>query len=396
MRLRIALRLAFVTSHPIQYYAPLFRALARRLDLVVFFVHCATASDQARAGFGVEFKWDIDLLAGYAHEFVPNVARQPALDRFSGCDTPEIGERLRRGRFDAVLVQGWYLKSFLQAAFAAKRQRLPSIVRGDSHLDTPRSVLKRAAKSVMYPPFLRMFDAALYVGVRSRAYWTHYGYPESRLFFSPHSVDATWFAARSRAPARAEMRALLGIGSKAKVALFAGRLVPFKRPTDLITAAARLRADGRDLCILVAGAGPLEREMRAAAGAVGVPIHMLGFCNQTMMPKAYAAADVLVLPSDGQETWGLVANEALACGCPIVLSDAVGSAPDLALDGSSGRVFPVGNVAALADATAKVLDHPPSPVAIAAQSAAYSLESAADGILRACAFVTDRWMKVDE
>jgi glycosyltransferase involved in cell wall biosynthesis len=385
-------RLAFVTSHPIQYYAPLFRELAQRLDLVVFFAHLATASDQAKAGFGVGFDWDVDLLSGYAHEFLRNASNRPSLDQFSGCDTPEIGERLRKGGFDVVLVQGWYLKCFLQAAFATKRQGIPLIVRGDSHLDTPRSPLKRAAKSAAYPAFLRLFDAALHVGVRSLSYWRRYGYPASRLFFSPHCVDAAWFAARATALARAELRARLGIGSEAKVALFAGKLVPFKRPLDLISAAARLRAAGRDLSILVAGSGPLEREMSAAAGAADVPLHMLGFCNQTMMPKVYAAADVLVLPSDGRETWGLVANEALACGRPIVLSDAVGSAPDLAADGSAGRVFAVGNVEALADATAKVLDCPPSPGAIATKSAAYSLASATEGVLRASAFVTDRGM----
>jgi glycosyltransferase involved in cell wall biosynthesis len=384
------MRLAFVTSHPIQYYAPLFRALAQRLDLVVFFAHRATASDQAKAGFGVGFDWDVALLAGYAHEFLRNLAYRPALDRFSGCDTPEIGERLREGRLDVVLVQGWYLKCFLQAAFAAKLQGLPLIARGDSHLDTPRSMLKRAAKSAVYPALLRLFDAALYVGQRSRAYWTHYGYPASRLFFSPHCVDAAWFAGRATAQARVELRAALGIGVETKVALFAGKLVPYKRPLDLVAAAVGLRGVGRDFRILVAGSGPLEREMSAAADAAGVPCHMLGFCNQTMMPKVYATADVLILPSDGRETWGLVANEALACGRPVVLSDAVGSAPDLAADGTSGRVFPVGNVEALAGAVAEMLASPPSSRAIESKSAAYSIERAAEGILLASEFVTNQ------
>ena len=190
--------------------------------------------------------------------------------------------------------------------------------------------------------------------------------------------------------ARAELRSRLGIPSEAKVALFAGKLVPFKRPMDVIAAVARLKAEGRDLCVLVAGAGPLENEMSAAARTTGVRIHMLGFCNQTVMPQAYAAADVLVLPSDGRETWGLVANEALACGLPIVLSDAVGSSPDLAGDGSAGRIFPVSDVGALAHAIGDLLDSKPSSEAIGAKSAAYSLECAADGILRASAFVVDR------
>jgi glycosyltransferase involved in cell wall biosynthesis len=388
------MRLALVSSHPIQYYAPLFRMLAQRLDLTVFFAHRATASDQAKAGFGVEFEWDVGLLSGYRHEFLYNVAARPGIDRFGGCDTPEIYQRLRKCRFDAVLVQGWHVKSFLQAIAAAKSQRLPLIVRGDSQLETPRSMLKRIAKGVGYPTFLRLFDAALHVGDRSRAYWRHYGYPASRLFFSPHCVDAAWFAARATGEARAELRSRLAIGSQTKIALFAGKLVPFKRPMDVIAALARLRAKGRDLCLLVAGAGPLERAISTAARSADVPIHMLGFCNQTAMPQAYAAADILVLPSDGRETWGLVANEALACGRPIVLSNAVGSAPDLATDQTAGRIFPVGDVGALADAIGDLLDNPPSPAAIAAKSTTFSMEHAVEGIVRAAEFAANRRMRI--
>ena len=73
------MRLAIVASHPIQYHAPLFRELAKRVDLTVFFAHRATPADQAKAGFGVDFDWDIDLLSGYEHVFLHNVARNPGL-----------------------------------------------------------------------------------------------------------------------------------------------------------------------------------------------------------------------------------------------------------------------------------------------------------------------------
>src|SRR5207237_3526177 len=144
--------------------------------------------------------------------FVYNVAARPGIDRFAGCDTPDIYQRLRKSRFDAVLVQGWHVKSFLQAIAAAKSQRLPLIVRGDSQLETPRSTLKRIAKAIGYPRFLRLFDAALHVGDRSRAYWRHYGYPTSRLFFSPLCVDAAWIAALSSGVARAARRLALCLG----------------------------------------------------------------------------------------------------------------------------------------------------------------------------------------
>src|SRR5581483_11977533 len=169
------------------------------------------------------------------------------------------------------------------------------------------------------------------------AYWRHYHYPTDRLFFSPHCIDVEWFATRATPAAAAALRDKLGLGRDRKVVLFAGKLVPFKRPLDLVDAVALLRQNGSDISIMVAGAGELGDEMGARAEVLNVPLHPLGFCNQSEMPAAYAAADALVLPSDGRETWGLVANEALACGRPIILSDAVGSGPDLVDDDKIGR-----------------------------------------------------------
>src|SRR3954471_4092901 len=103
-------RLGVLASHPIQYQAPLFRELAKRLDLKVFFAHRQTAQQQAEAGFGTAFDWDVDLLSGYAHMFLENRAPRPGVGRFLGCDTPEVANRIATGRFDAFLVTGWNLR----------------------------------------------------------------------------------------------------------------------------------------------------------------------------------------------------------------------------------------------------------------------------------------------
>jgi glycosyltransferase involved in cell wall biosynthesis len=373
-------RLAVLISHPVQYYGPLFRELAKQVDLHVFFAHRGSPAEQARAGFGTPFAWDVDLTSGYAHSFLKNVARRPGADRFWGCDTPEIGRHLRQGRFQALLVMGWHLKAYLQGVLAAKRLGIPVMVRGDSQLASPRSRLKSALKALAYPMFLRLFDAALYVGQRSRAYYAHYGFPADRLLFSPHCVDTQWFRARATEEERWRLRSLCCIAPEARVLLFAGRLLPFKRPVDVVLAAARQRARNLKAEVMVAGSGTLEADLRGAAERAGVRLHLLGFRNQTEMPAAYAAADCLVLPSDGRETWGLVANEALACGRPIVVSNACGCAPDLAGDGSVGRTYPTGNAEALADAIGDLVAAPPSASAIAALSGAYSIEAAVAGI----------------
>ena len=203
---------------------------------------------------------------------------------------------------------------------------------------------------------------------------------QDNCFFSPHCVDSDWFAARATASAGARLRAEHGIPEGAKVLFFAGKFVPFKRPIDVVEAAALCRKQGRRVEVMMAGSGELAPELAARSQTCGVPLHLLGFRNQTEMPAAYAASDMLVLPSSGRETWGLVANESLACGRPIVVSDACGCAPDLAGDRAAGRKFPVGDVEGLSKAVIDILDEPPSLDAIARRSKQYSVSSAIQGI----------------
>ena len=376
------MRLGIIASHPVQYQVPLFRELARRCDVRVLFAHRATPADHAASGFNVAFDWDIDLTSGFEHSFLENVARHPGLERFWGCDTPHVGAELRQFAPDSILLMGWHLKCYWQSIGAAHRLGVPVMVRGDSQLETPRGILKRAGKAALYPVALRSFDAALYVGERSRRYFEHYKYPKDRQFFSPHCVDNEWFSTRATNEAGSRLRESLGIASGAVVALFAGKLVPFKQPIDLIEAAGQCRADGKIVEVMVAGSGELELEIRRRAAELRVPLHILGFCNQTEMPPAYAAADMLVLPSS-VETWGLVVNEALACGRPVIVSDACGCAPDLAADARVGRVFPSGDTRALAREMRSLLGALPSSARIMEQARKFSVSASADGILAA-------------
>jgi glycosyltransferase involved in cell wall biosynthesis len=372
-------RIGFLVSHPIQYYAPVFRALAGLCDLTVLFAHRQTAEQQSRAGFGVAFDWDVDLLSGYESRFLVNVARHPSTDRFGGCDTPAVAEEIARAKFDAFVVPGWALRCYWQAVQACRRAGVPVLVRGDSQLGTERSRAVRLAKTLVYPCLLRRFDGFLYVGQRNRAYLQHYGAPADRLFFSPHCVDNDAFAAASAA-ARANRRLAAG-----RHVLFVGKLIERKRPADLLHAVARL--DRRRVEVTFAGAGELEASLRKIAADVGVRANFLGFVNQSELPAVYAAADLLVLPSDGRETWGLVVNEAMACGIPAVVSDAVGCGPDLIDPETTGATFPFGDVAALAGAIEQVLSFDPERTRhhLAAKMALFAPVRAAAAIVDAAA-----------
>lgn len=386
-------RLAIVTSHPIQYQAPWFRALAREIDLCVFFCHRQSAEGQAAAGFGVAFEWDVPLLDGYEHRWLTNVAATPSVDTRSGCDTPGIADALDAGRFSACLVNGWYLKSYRQAVSASRKLGLPVLMRGDSQLKTPRSAALSMAKYVPYRWFLStQIDAHLYVGSANRAYLEHYGVLAERLFFAPHFVENERFAsaaasARANGAAR-DLRHEHGIGDDVVIFLFAGKLIDKKRPSDFVAALAQAARAGARVHGLIAGSGPLEHELRQQAQATGAPVAFAGFTNQSRMPLCYAAADCLVLPSDGRETWGLVVNEAMAAGVPAIVSDVVGCAPDLVTPAETGEIVPLGQIDRLADAIGRMARRSPGEVAtmsgaVRHRIAQYSCDAATAGTLAA-------------
>lgn len=344
-------KIAIVSSHPIQYQAPLFRALARVVDLRVFYAHRQDASQQAAAGYGVPFDWDVDVITGFESEFLRNVSPRPGVDAFRAADTPDVAPRLREWRPDAVLAMGWNLKCYWQAMSAARGIGALRLVRGDSQLQTPRSPLARAAKRMLYPLLLARFDRFLPVGSRSREYLLHYGVAADRCFICPHTVDLDrFFAASSRAESdRNGLRAKFGAGENDLVLAFVGRFVPWKRPCQMVEAVARLPNRDRIVCLFV-GSGEEESSIREVALRESVRVSFRGFVNQSDMPRTLAAADALVLPSNGRETWGLVANEALASGTPVIASDEAGCAVDLAELGDVCHVYRGGDIAALAKA----------------------------------------------
>lgn len=340
-------RLAIVATHPIQYHAPWFRALAFRpeLEIKVFFAQLPDPTAQG-VGFGEAFRWDIPLLDGYPSEVVPNARAKPRLGGFFASSTPRIGERMREFRPAAVLLTGWNQLPLLQALRASERMSIPRLVRGESN------ALKRRGRLVrlLHRRLLRRYDAFLTIGTANAAFYSANGIPAERQVRCPYFVDNERFAAQAEqlAATRSALREAWGVPQRAFCAAFAGKLVPKKRPADLVEAAALARRQGVELHVLVAGAGELEAPLRERAEALGVPVTFAGFLNQSEIASAYVACDALVLPSDNGETWGLVVNEAMACARPAVVSDRVGCAPDLVRDGVTGFSYPCGDIAALA------------------------------------------------
>lgn len=382
-----AIRLFAVETHPIQYKAPLFRAVAAlpEVDLTVLFAMVPDA-DQQGAGFGVAFEWDLPLVEGYRHEVLDNRARHPSVTRFSGCDTPGMVACLRRERPDVVLVNGWVAKSCLQALWACRRLGIPCMVRGEANLLRPRGWWKHALHRIL----LRQYEAYLAIGTANEAFYRFHGCHPARIFPAPYGVDHARFAAAAHAlqGTRDKIREDWKIPADALVVLFAGKMERKKHPEDVLLAVALLPEALRSrVHVLFAGSGPELASCREMAAARQVRATFAGFLNQLRMPQAYAAADVLVLPSDAGETWGLVVNEAMASGRPALISRAAGCCGDLIVEGQTGYSFACHDVADLSRRIKTYLSEPRSTQRQGAFAArhirAFDPACAAQGILAA-------------
>ena len=335
------MKVVYLASHPIQYHAPLFRALAARCEFEAWFAHRPTAAEQAAAGYGVAFDWDVDLLSGYRNRFLENVARHPTVLRPLGTDTPEVAAWLAESRPDVLIVGGWMLRSYWQAFRAAERIGVPAWIRTDSRWPPGGSRLKALAKRALYRIALRRPRGFLAAGRGSADYLTSLGVPADRIVEVPHVVDVERFETRRVDPA--QTRAALGIADGPVVG-FVGRLIAGKRVADLLFAAARLEPRCR---VLIVGDGEERERLRALARDQGVFCVMAGFRNQEELPALYQIMDVLALPSS-HDTWGLVVNEALAAGCSVVISDEAGAADALGRYSPAVLTYRTGNVEALA------------------------------------------------
>ena len=336
-------------------------------------------------GFGQPFQWDVPLLEGFRWRQAASIAGAGLGRGFLGLRCRRPGRELR-GSFggrgpDAVLATGWQNLGLLQLLLAARRLRLPVLLRVEANDLRPRPWPVRQGHRWL----LGGTAVGLPVGQANARFLRAAGLQASRLVASPYVVDNAFFASRAEAirPRRAALRRRWSIPEEAFCFLFAGKLQAKKRPVDLLAALARLKPDAVHL--LIVGSGTLEPECRRRVAAGRLPVSFAGFLNQAEIPAAYMAADCLVLPSDAGETWGLVVNEAMACGLPAIVSDRVGCAEDLVLSGRTGAVVPCGDVAALASAMAAMAADPAAARRLGAEArrrveSGFSVEMAAAGI----------------
>ncbi len=348
-------RLLLVSSHPVPYAEPLFGLMACHPKLDVSVVHCTVG-----AVYDTEFRCTINASASVSHSYtqlhVPNLAVKPGVGGFFGLANVGLGRLIAKGHFDAVAVFGYAYLSFWIAFAAAICARTPLFIGTDA------TELKHPSggwwwKRWIKLPFVRFIytrlaDLVLVPSTASLQFLRRLGASEDRIVLTPFVVNNDYFARRVTALTREQMRDRLGIPNESFVVLYCGKLAPWKRPGDLLHAFASLiRSDpkmARSARLLFAGDGALRSSLESEVRSLDLAgqVQFLGFTPYDDLPSVYAASDLVVLPSE-HETWGVVVNEAMACGVAVAVSDRVGARLDLVVPGETGEIFPCGDVGTL-------------------------------------------------
>jgi glycosyltransferase involved in cell wall biosynthesis len=387
-------KLAILNTHPIQYFAPLYRRLGQEpdIDLTVYFCSRQGSEEYLDEGFGERMKWDISLLDGYKYKVLKNLRARDHVGGFWSLINPGIVKELRENRYDALLVNGHNHATYLLAMLAAKILGTAVMMRCETHLGLQRSALRGALrKPLMSFLYQRICDLCLPIGTLNRRFYIFHGVDPDLMFTVPYTVDNEFFTTAVEQAAGLRLRVDLGISQDKPIVLFASKLMRRKRPMDLLRALHRLQKQGIDFALLFVGSGELEEDLKSYVREHDLSdVHFVGFKNQSELPRYYAAADVFAFPSEN-EPWGLVLNEVMCAGLPIIAARGIGAVADLVRDSENGLTYEVGDVEQLSSCLGQLLRAPERRRLMGEQSrriiGQWSYENCVSGIHQALAAI---------
>ena len=345
-------KVIYLVSHPIQYFSPQYREMIEAgINLEVWYCSDDGVKVYYDPDFDREVKWDIPLLEGYPHRFFKNSGNGLRKNKsfWSLINFGVIKAIWQLPKDSMVVIHGWAYFTHWLAMMAMNILGIKFYLKGDSNvlgensLGTFKTILKKSILGVL---FKRMAYGGLYIGELNRKFYLQYGMPEHQLHFAPMAVDERRFNPNVSS-LRGEVVERMGWNNDDVIFLYTGKLSAIKNVRELIQAFAELNVANAKLVIV--GDGPLTKDLEVAADELQLrkTVYFAGFVNQKMMPSIYAMADMLVIPSR-YEPWGLVANEAMMVGRPVIVTDQVGCGPDLVKHGQNGYVYKLGDSGELA------------------------------------------------
>ncbi|WP_298920616.1 glycosyltransferase family 4 protein [uncultured Nostoc sp.] len=349
-------KLAILLTHPVQYFAPVFRELAQQpnLQLKVFFGCNHGVIPREDPNFGVVFQWDCQPTAGFEHEFLSH----NYLEDLKGLRGIRLAAKaftaINRYQPDAVLIFA-YSPTFITAStllLCLAGHKL--MLRADTTDEAlSRSYIKDKIRQLFLSFYYRQFTHFFPIGTDSINHYLRMGVDKSRMTLAHYAIDTEFFQKQVDfwLPQRETLRANAGIREQDHVLIYCGKMFPPKNPLIIPDALENLSpVEKEKIWFFAVGDGELREEFeRRIKVQLGERAIFAGFKNQSELGQYYAIGDTLILPSKSGETWGLVVNEALHFGLRVIVSNKVGCAKELITDIKIGRIFSSSNFLELAN-----------------------------------------------
>ena len=367
-RMKKTYKLAALTSHPIQYYCPLWKKLEEhpQIDLTVYFCTDYGIKERYEPEFGVSYKWDVPLLDGYKSIFLRNYSPKSSVNPIWGKINPGIISELIKNRYDGIFIHGHFATTNLFAFLTSKIIGTQVLLRAissnfyDSRIKRSKFILlaKKIYLKILYKYFI---DSFLSIGSRNRDFFNYYGVPEKQIFHCPYAVDNDFFTNNSKKffLQRDSLRKEFGVKNGETIILFASKLIPKKEPFHLLKSYKKINHI-KNKHLFIVGDGALRKEMEEFVKKEKLTnVKFLGFQNQINMVKFYSISDVFVrtdIPQTGD--WGATVNESLACSLPVIATNAISSQADLVKEGQNGHTIEVGDIEKLSLLLKNLIENP--------------------------------------
>lgn len=371
-------RLVILTEIISPYRIPLFNALAR-CDNVNLHVIFFSETDENLREWQV-YKEEIK----FSYQVLP--AWRKRIGGYNALLNRGVNAALQAVAPDAILCGGYSYVASWQALRWASSRRIPFLLWSESNQQDIRQ--RFALVEWLKGRFLGKCSGFVVPGRSAREYLSAHGISGDLIFVAPNAVDNDLFAALAARAREHEANRRRELGLPARYFLFAGRLVKEKGVFDLLSAYAKLSQPVREQFGLVfVGDGVFRPRLEKQAAAISPgAVRFMGFAQREQLAEYYALAQVLILPTH-TDPWGLVVNEAMACGLPVILSRMAGCALDLVKENCNGMLVQSSDIEALASAMASLASQPELCREMGAMStqhiSKYSPLEWANGIVRA-------------
>jgi 1,2-diacylglycerol 3-alpha-glucosyltransferase len=373
-------RLVIVTEIISPYRIPLFNELAKhpRIDLHVIFLAATDPGLRQWQVYKEEIRFSYNILPSW----------RKRIGSYNVLLNSGVGRALRSAAPQAILCGGYNYVASWQALGWANARRTPFLLWSESNLQDQRR--GHSLVEFLKDKFIRRCAVFVVPGQSARQYLLSRNVKDERIFTAVNAVDNALFAAAAGEARRHESESRAQCGLPDRYILFVGRLVEEKGVLDLLSAYAKLDAQlRRDVGLVFVGDGAERTKLRQRAESIspGV-VRFPGFAQREQLGTYYAMAEMMILPTH-TDPWGLVVNEAMACGLPVIVSRAAGCAVDLVKENWNGLVVPTGDIPALAAAIARLLADRSECARMGANSmeliSQYSLAASSSGIAAAVA-----------